>query len=744
MVSAAKANINVVSETVSSDLFELPKAMAESRYQAFFPHSFPTGLETSTPPDLDRQKPPLIVFAPSSSPQSSPTPPALSTSPKRSTILRSEPFQIQGLTLLKRQHSTTPDSPSKHLRTESPPSGSRDAIGASPLADVVARRQPTTVPTAPQRKPLLTLTQLFASAKTSPKGKERTFSKPRPPAKAPVPIVPEEPVSADLDIAMDVDVDLISPAKSLSSIADEDSDDDNEGGLPHFTYDPGAFRPPFASTQLHGSQLGYNSHVDTGLVGQQYSWLTTVFYLTYMCFKFPSNIILQRWRMGKTLSIYMICWGVVVLCIGFSKNFKHLIALRALQGFFECCISPGLILIIGSWYTRREHSSRSLVIQSANAGSGVIADLTLYDIGTLEYNGRHPGLAIYVLLSRTPHYRSRAPLFEEKRMANTRILENQSGHDRTGTKVWKWDQARECLVDPCFYFAGINAFLSSVPNGGLTTFGSIINTSFGFTSLQVILYTIPRSMTSVVIFVIVGLVTSKWKNLRLYIMAFATIPPFIGFLGMALIETSPSTKWTKWGMYYMTVPFVLSLFLAWSLIPSNFPGRTKRTQTSSFTFIGYYVGNMCGSQIFKTKDAPTYTPGVIGCSICFGVEFLIIVAWWTTLVLRNRRRDKAMLTDGLTQEEREMQGKINGESDMTDFENPHVSPQLSPRLYVQPSLRLIVPVYSLTQDVGLNNFIYDGSDTSCNEYTESSAFAVTFSSRKIYHLSILVSSRRSL
>ncbi|KAK0434503.1 major facilitator superfamily domain-containing protein [Armillaria borealis] len=437
---------------------------------------------------------------------------------------------------------------------------------------------------------------------------------------------------------------------------------------------------------LTGTMATFGLREDTGLVGQQYSWLTTVFYLTYMCFEFPSNILLQRWRMGKTLSIYMICWGAVVLCIGFAKNFKQLIALRALQGFFECCISPGFILIIGSWYTRREHSSRSLVFQSANAGFGVIADLTLYGIGTLEYGGEDiqawrymsyflgsltiaVGLLCLYFLG-TP---SEVPWLtkEEKRMANTRILENQSGHDRTGTKVWKWDQARECLVDPCFYFAGINAFLSSVPNGGLTTFGSIINTSFGFTSLQVILYTIPRSMTSVVIFVIVGLVTSKWKNLRLYIMAFATIPPFIGFLGMALIETSPSTKWTKWGMYYMTVPFVLSLFLGWTLIPSNLPGRTKRTVTSSFTFIGYCVGNMCGSQIFKTKDAPTYTPGVIGCSVCFGLEFLVIVAWRTTLVLRNRRRDKAMLTDGLTQEERETQGKINGESDMTDFENPH-------------------------------------------------------------------------
>ncbi|KAJ8125225.1 hypothetical protein O1611_g8414 [Lasiodiplodia mahajangana] len=53
---------------------------------------------------------------------------------------------------------------------------------------------------------------------------------------------------------------------------------------------------------------------------------------------------------------------------------------------------------------------------------------------------------------------------------------------RTGLKTWKWKQVRECLVDPCFWFAGINAFLSSVPNGGLTTFNAILNTSFGFRS----------------------------------------------------------------------------------------------------------------------------------------------------------------------------------------------------------------------------------------------------------------------
>lgn len=46
--------------------------------------------------------------------------------------------------------------------------------------------------------------------------------------------------------------------------------------------------------------------------------------------------------------------------------------------------------------------------------------------------------------------------------------------------------------------------------------------------------------------------------------------------------------------------------MGWSLIPSNIPGRTKRTVASSLTFVGYCVGNMVGSQIFQSKDAVSH------------------------------------------------------------------------------------------------------------------------------------------
>jgi ACS family allantoate permease-like MFS transporter len=164
---------------------------------------------------------------------------------------------------------------------------------------------------------------------------------------------------------------------------------------------------------------------------------------------------------------------------------------------------------------------------------------------------------------------------------------------------------------------------------GLTTFGNIMYNSFGFTRLQVLLVDIPRSgelqylgalrlrgttrpltnlelVVSLTLFLIVGIYTRRVPNRRLYIMAASTITPFIGLIALSMIPNSPANKWTKWGMYLITVPYVLALFLAWTLIPSNVAGRTKKTIISSATFLGYCVGNMAGSQIFKEADAPRY------------------------------------------------------------------------------------------------------------------------------------------
>lgn len=124
-------------------------------------------------------------------------------------------------------------------------------------------------------------------------------------------------------------------------------------------------------------------------------------------------------------------------------------------------------------------------------------------------------------------------------------------------------------------------------------------------------------------------------------------------------------------MYLITVPYVLALFLAWTLIPSNVAGRTKKTIISSATFLGYCVGNMAGSQIFKQADAPRYVPGTIGAGVALGLEFLLICAWKAYYVWQNRKRDRIAAESGVTKEEQERLGRELGEVDTTDLRNPH-------------------------------------------------------------------------
>ncbi|KAL2681497.1 major facilitator superfamily domain-containing protein [Phyllosticta citricarpa] len=330
-------------------------------------------------------------------------------------------------------------------------------------------------------------------------------------------------------------------------------------------------RRPAVSTQAL-----FGLREDTLLVGQQCSWLTTIFYLAYVCGEFPSNILPQRWVLGRTLSIYMLCWGICVICIAAAQNWTHLMVLRGLQGFFECTISPGFVLVISSWHRTEEHAA------SANAGFGIIFSLCMYGIG--QHAERYGGLAAWraislflgaatLLLSVTSFALLGSPK-EVRWMNKDEKQQLRAGRDVTGVK-WSWPQVAEAFKDPQLYFCCVNAFLSSVPNG----------LSFGFTKLQVLLMDIPRSVVSVLVFLAVGIYTRRVANRRMCIMALGTLPPFAGMLAMALLPNTSEYKWIKWGAF-----------------SSNVAGRTKKTIISSATFIGYCTRRMlriCGIRILE-------------------------------------------------------------------------------------------------------------------------------------------------
>lgn len=240
---------------------------------------------------------------------------------------------------------------------------------------------------------------------------------------------------------------------------------------------------------------------------------------------------MQKFSLNKTLSICMFFWGIIVLCIGFTHNFSQLVALRALQGLFECTISPAFLLITASFYAKREHTMRSIIWGSSNSGMDILTQLVMYGIGKgAKANPSSFGpwryISIFlgcwtVLMSVLAFFVLGTPnevrwlSAEEKRIAAARVVSNQTGSERQQHKEWRWDQVRTTFKDPQTYFFFFTVIVNSLPNGGTTSFGNLVYVSFGFTNLETLVKgTIPQNIVTIAWFLLVGYVTLKKPNVR--------------------------------------------------------------------------------------------------------------------------------------------------------------------------------------------------------------------------------------
>lgn len=71
------------------------------------------------------------------------------------------------------------------------------------------------------------------------------------------------------------------------------------------------------------------------------------------------------------------------------------------------------------------------------------------------------------------------------------------------------------------------------------------------------------------------------------------------------------------------------------------------------------------------KDAPLYLTGLTAIAIVMAVNVVNFAGWWWYYWRTNRKRERAFVASGITLEQRELENRIAGETDLTDRENPH-------------------------------------------------------------------------
>ncbi|AMO24109.1 MFS transporter [Ramlibacter solisilvae] len=75
-----------------------------------------------------------------------------------------------------------------------------------------------------------------------------------------------------------------------------------------------------------------------------------IFFIGYLLFEVPSNLVLEKIGARKTLLRIMVCWGVVAMAMMFVQTPTQFYVLRFLLGAFEAGFTPGVLLYLTYWY----------------------------------------------------------------------------------------------------------------------------------------------------------------------------------------------------------------------------------------------------------------------------------------------------------------------------------------------------------------------------------------------------------
>jgi ACS family tartrate transporter-like MFS transporter len=131
---------------------------------------------------------------------------------------------------------------------------------------------------------------------------------------------------------------------------------------------------------------------DLHLGEEVYGWgATFCFYLGYLLFEVPSNLILHRVGARRWISRIMITWGIVSTCTMFVRDARSFYLVRVLLGIAEAGFFPGIVLYLSYWFPARERARAVACFMMASPLSGAFGGMLSGNL--LEYTDGARGLA---------------------------------------------------------------------------------------------------------------------------------------------------------------------------------------------------------------------------------------------------------------------------------------------------------------------------------------------------------------
>ncbi|KAF6236749.1 hypothetical protein HO173_005040 [Letharia columbiana] len=388
---------------------------------------------------------------------------------------------------------------------------------------------------------------------------------------------------------------------------------------------------------------------DLHLKGNESNVALTIFFVPYVLFEVPSNILMKRFKPHVWLSGCILAFGIVMLCQGFVQSYSGLLATRFFLGLAEAGVFPGCFYLISFWYKREESQRRFTVFWSsvlfASMFGGLLASAIANMQGVRGYSSWRwifilegiatiiIGIGAYFLVADFPADASWLSAEEKEFVIARTGTDEGAAPPITVRQIVSFFGNVKNIIGGFMYFAVI------VPIYSYSYFAPTIVKTLGYSTVETQLHTVPPAAAALALCLLSAYLSDRLR------LRFPFI--FFGFLltivGLAILLTTHG----GFHLRYLGICFVaMGCFSAGPIIVCwyvmNLNGHMERSIGSAW-MIGFgNTGGFVATFCFLAKDAPFYH---IGYSICMGatcIGALAVVLYAGLVILENnaaRKRD---------------------------------------------------------------------------------------------------------
>jgi len=95
---------------------------------------------------------------------------------------------------------------------------------------------------------------------------------------------------------------------------------------------------------------------ELAITSQQFGLVFGIFFIGYLIFEIPSNLLLHRIGARVWIARILLSWGIVATLTGLVQTVQQLYVLRFLLGLAEAGYFPGMVLYLTYWFPQRERA----------------------------------------------------------------------------------------------------------------------------------------------------------------------------------------------------------------------------------------------------------------------------------------------------------------------------------------------------------------------------------------------------